>query len=276
MVQKRTKKTTGGSSLSLRSRIVGSHGSNYVSVDIKEGESVLTSPGSLIYLRGDVEKGEIKLGGIGKAFARALAGEDLVLTSYTGGAKGGVIALGSALPGDVITFDIAPRQEVIISRGSLLCCTSNLEITATTRAQGILGIGQEEGFVLPVIKANDTGGQVWLSSYGSFERIDLADNETIIIDNGTFLACPKELNYEIVKLGKTLFSSAFGGEGFGMQFKGPTSMFIQSKNLNDFLAIVGNKTDMTAAKVGVGATVASGLFNWHSEGGRKTRKTRRT
>ena len=49
----------------------------------------MTTPGSLIYMRGAVDKGNVKFDGIGKAFWRSLSGQDALLTSYTGCEKGG-------------------------------------------------------------------------------------------------------------------------------------------------------------------------------------------
>jgi len=256
----------------IKTEVLGAPGSNYLVIDLHPGQSVLTSPGSLIYLRGDVEKGVVEFGGIGKAFARALGGQDLVLTKYKGSTNGGKIALGSALPGDIIAIDLAPHHEIIVSRGSFLCCTDGLEVTATTRAQGILSVGQQEGFVLPVIRASESGGRVWLCAYGTFERLDLEMNEVAVLDNGTFLACPASLNYQIVRLGKTLLSSLAGGEGLGMQFVGPASLYIQSKNINDFYAIISNNTETMSGiqKAGVGAALFAGLMNWGRDGGSAT------
>ncbi len=265
---KATNKVGGDPNL-LKTEITGSPGSNYLVVDLSPGQTIVTAPGSLVYLRGDVEKGVVEIGGIGKAFARALGGQDLVLTKYKGNANGGRIALGTALPGDIIAIDLGPKQEVIVSRGSFLCCTEGLEVTATTRAQGILSVGQQEGFVLPVIRAGERGGRVWLCAYGTFERIDLDVNEVAVLDNGTFLACPTGLNYQIVRLGKTLLSSLAGGEGLGMQFIGPASLYIQSKNINDFYATISNSTEAQAGvvKAGVGAALVAGLMNWGNGGG---------
>ena len=73
-----------------------------------------------------------------------------------------------------------------------------------------------------------------MAAYGSFKKIVLGQGEEIIIDNGYFLAAEKNFEYDVVKLGKTLTSSFFGGEGFGMKFVGPGTVYMQSKNLTNF------------------------------------------
>jgi hypothetical protein len=154
-----------------------------------------------------------------------------------------------------------------------LCCTANLEVAAATRLKGIVGVGQEEGFVLPVVQAGDVGGAVWLCAYGTFKRIDLAADEKIVLDNGTFLACPMALQYQIVQLGKTLFSSLAGGEGFGMEFVGPAALYMQSKNVNEFLGYIGAHSQSVSGGVkqgigrGIGEGLLRGLFRSNQQGG---------
>ena len=204
-------------------------------------QSVLTSPGSLIYLKGDVEKGEIKFDGIGKALWRGFGGEDMLITKYTGKKRGGEIALGCDTPGDIIEIDIKPNTEWYISRGSFLCSTENLKISSQVVARGFFGIGTSEGFIMPLIQSDDKSGKFWLACYGTFEKIELKTNEEIIIDNGCFLAANKNMNYTIESLGKNILGTLFGGEVFGMKFVGPGTIYIQSKNLNNFAADINSR-----------------------------------
>ena len=262
--------TTGGGSFAAK--IDGGPGSNFLTVTLTVGQKVHSSPGSLIYMKGDITKGEVELGGgFAKAFARGLGGENFFITSYTGGAKGGEIAFGSDIPGDIIRLDLTAGEEYVISRGSFLCCTGNLEVSATTRIRGILSVGQEEGFILPVIRAKETAGSVWLSAYGTFKEINLV-NDTIILDNGTFLACPSSLSYTLTSLGKGVSGFVFGGEALGMKFEGTGKLYIQSKNLSAFLALVSQPENSVkgAIKQKVGEGVGNAIVNmFSSEGGKK-------
>jgi uncharacterized protein (AIM24 family) len=65
----------------------------------------------------------------------------------------------------------------------------------------------------------------------------------LLVDNGLFLACVRPAGnsgklYSIVKLGKTLISSLLGGEGLGMKFQGPATVYTQSHNLNDLAGMI--------------------------------------
>jgi len=214
----------------------GLSGSTFLKIYLKFDESVLTSPGSLIYLKGDIEKGEIKFDGIGNALWRGFGGEDMLITKYKGKIKGGEIAVGCDMPGDIVEIDIKPNTEWCISRGSYLCSTDNLKISSQIVSRGFLGIGTSEGFMMPLVQSDNKSGKFWLASYGTFEKIELKPNEVIIIDNGCFLASEKNMNYTIESLGKNILGTLLGGEVFGMKFVGPGTIYIQSKNLDNFVA----------------------------------------
>lgn len=229
----------------LTYEIKGAPGSNYIVFTLSENQSVLSSPGSLIYLKGAVSKGNLKSGSTMKAFARAFGGEDFFINSYTGLKGSGKVAFSTDIPGDIVKINIQPGQEYTISRASFLCGNDNIEISSRINANGFFGIGTDEGFILPTIKAIDKEASVWLSNYGTFEKITLPKGEEIIIDNGVFLAADSTMNYEILKLGTSFISSILGGEGFGMKFTGPGDIYIQSKNLNDLFSLISKYVHVT-------------------------------
>lgn len=269
--------------LDLQSSKKGTSGSSYIVISLKAGETVISSPSSLIYMKGDIEKGEIVIGkNVLSAFSRSFAGEDMFMTSYKGGQWGGDVAFSSDILGDVIKIQLKKDDEYTISRTSFLCGTENISISATVQPLDIRGIGSYEGFVLPKIKAK-SGGSVWLATFGSFERIDLAQNEEIIIDNGVFLAAQSHMNYTLVRLGKTFTSSFLGGEGFGMKFVGPGTIYIQSKNLNNFSQMmsryIGSVDKPRTFDGATGGTIVGAVANaifsdGKLEGGKKVKKTR--
>jgi uncharacterized protein (TIGR00266 family) len=215
---------------------IGSSGSVFLQINLKENQQIMTSPGALLYMKGNIEKGEIKFDSVGSGFWRILGGESLFYTSYKGNKGGGTIAVGTDVPGDIIDIPINSNEEWYISRGSYLCSTLNIVIEGTVKTQGLFGlIGSSEGAVLPIIKTTDgNSGKFWLGAYGSFEKIVLNSGQDIVVDNGYFLAAEKKMDYTIVNMGKTLTSAFFGGEGFGMKFVGPGTLYIQSKNISNF------------------------------------------
>lgn len=260
----------------LVNEIKGAPGSNYITFFLKANQTILSSPGSMIFLQGNIEKGQIKTGGIMKAFARAFGGEDFFITSYKGVDNGGKIAFSTDIPGDIVKIDIKKGEEYTISRSSFLCGTENIEISSRIVLRGLFGLGTDEGFIMPTIKAVDRDASFWLSNYGTFEKIILAENESIIIDNGIFLAAPSSLKYTLVKLGKSFISSILGGEGLGMKFIGPGHIYIQSKNLNDLFDLISKYVRVTINSSNKKTKLAENVLDVFSGdgGGKKTMKKR--
>lgn len=273
----------------MQAEVKGPSGSNFLEVSLKEGETVLADPGSMIYLQGNVGKASVSFQGIGKAFARAFGGQDFVMTTFTGEAGGGKVAFSSDIPSDIIGIPIEPGKNLMISRGSFLCCTSNVTISGTFRWRGLVPVGQDEGFVLPVASCVEGSGpgMIWLSAYGTFQEITLAKDETLLADNGIFLACDNNVKYELANLNKGILSTIFSNEGFGIEFKGPCTVFIQSKNLQDLIHFIqmhgGNGAQTFTQNVktefgkGVANTLIGSIFgnSEGSEGGAKKGKGRR-
>jgi uncharacterized protein (AIM24 family) len=215
--------------------ILGNSGNNYLKIKLDLGDIIITQLSSLICMNSGVEKAEIQFDGILHGFSKILAGEPLYYQTYTG--KGnGFIYIGSNFINSIIVIKIKRGEKYRLSRNSFLASTLNIKISFTFQMKGILGIGQEEGFFLPIAECIGLEhGYIWLCAFGHLEKIIIPQNDYLIIDNGIFLACNDKYQYEISKLGKSLFSSFFGGEGFGMKFIGPAEIFIQTKNINDFL-----------------------------------------
>jgi len=218
------------------SEIAGVSGNQYLKLKLKENDIIITQLGSLICMSSGVDKADIKFDGILHGLSKLLAGEPLYYQVYKGKRGGGFIYLGSDFMNSIIVIKIKQGEVYRISRNSFLASTGNIKISFTFQAKGIFEIGQEEGFFLPTATCEKGEGYLWLCAYGNFEKITIPENKYLIIDNGTFLACNNNKSYEISKLGKTLFTSFLNGEGFGMKFFGPIELYIQTKNINNFLS----------------------------------------
>lgn len=91
------------------------------------------------------------------------------------------------------------------------------------------------------VMATEGEGRVAVSGFGSVRRIDIADSQKLIVDNGHLLAWEKSLDYELSintsrsgLLGK-LVSSQTTGEGIVLKFKGPGAVYVCSRNKGGFL-----------------------------------------
>jgi uncharacterized protein (AIM24 family) len=222
-----------------RAEIMGHHGSQYIKFKLRENEMIITSLSSLIYMDSNIDKGAIQFDGFMSGFKNLFSGEDFFYNGYKGinPEKEGVVAVGTNTIDSVVRLKVKNNFPLKLSRNSFIASTDNIKIDATTNMKGIIGIGQEEGFILPTATCiSGDHGYVWIAAFGIFEKMIIPQGEHIIINNGTFLASHVSTDYEVVKLGKTMIGSFINGEGFGMKFTGPTIIYIQTKNLNDFIA----------------------------------------
>lgn len=201
-----------------------------------------------------LKKADLHFEGFLHGFSKILAGEPLYYQIYKGNIKeNGYIYIGNSFINSIIAIKIKKGDIFRLSRNCFLASTGNIRISFTFQAKGIFEIGQEEGFFLPTATCFiGDYGYIWICAYGNLEKIIIPDKDYLIIDNGIFLACNNKYQYDISKLGKSLFSSFFGGEGFGMKFRGPAEIYIQTKNINNFL------TEETTTENGVNTIINNG------------------
>jgi len=251
------------------SKIVGPEGSQHVKYNLQNGQSIISATGAMIYMKGSIGKAELSFDGIGQGIKKVLAGESLVYQKFTATGNGTVV-LGSNFINTIMILKIKKGDEYRLSRYSFLACTDNIQISMTTQMKGIIGIGQSEGFILPIASCiSGDYGYIWLSAYGNFEQESVDANDSILLDNGMFLACHNTHQYELERIGKTLFGSFLGGEGFGMKFNGPCTVYIQTKNINEFIErfqTSASSNDNGLAK-DVGKGILEGAWNIMKEGG---------
>lgn len=264
------KKKTGGAELEQEkevdtviiannSKIVGNSGSQYLEINLSKGQKIHASSGTMLFLTSGISMPESKFDGIGKIFA----GEDIVHQEYTGLGQGKV-AFGLDYPCDIIKIKIPPGGKYRLSRYSYLASTTNIKTSWTSQWKGILGIGQSEGFILPVAEnISDKVGYIWLCAYGTLKLKQLEKGASIIIDNGLFLACDNKVQYEVVKIGKSYFAAFINQEGFGMKFTGPCDIYVQSKNIDGLISMIASNIPSNN----------NNIANLFAEGGKKKKKS---
>ena len=225
--------------IKTNSKIGGSDGSQYLEIKLEGNDTIFAAAESLIYKDNGVSQAELALDDIFQSMRKMLAGENLFYQKFSAvpGKKEGIVVLGTNFINSIICIKVEKNKPIRFSRGSFLASTPNIKLDMTIQIKGIFGIGQEEGFILPIAECVfGLYGYVWLSAYGSFKEIDMSEqNYEITIDNGMFLACENSKQYEIVFMGKGLLSSFFGGEGFGMKFTSGVPLYIQTKNSNELI-----------------------------------------
>ena len=225
--------------------IAGGPGSAFTELVVRlaAGQAILAEAGALQRMREGVERGRAKLGGVIAAVARAAADESAFLVEYRAGedraasAAARTVVFASALPGGVQALKLRPGESYKLARGAFLAASPGVVVSGTLNWKGLLPFGNDTGFVLPEAKHKGQGeATLFVSSFGAPAKHELGPGESLLVDNGLFLACPSDVGYEVVKLGRTLVSSILGGEGLGMKFAGPCVVYTQSRNMDQFVA----------------------------------------
>ena len=151
-----------------------------------------------------------------------------------------------------ISGSVDPLLSVTLNKGESLFAESNamvamdgtLSLSGRTKGGFFKSLARkflnDETFFQQKITAEGEG-RVAVSGFGSVRRIDIADSQKLIVDNGHLLAWEKSLDYELSintsrsgLLGK-LVSSQTTGEGIVLKFKGPGAVYVCSRNKGGFL-----------------------------------------
>ena len=201
-------------------------------VKLSGGEYVIAEPGAMMLIRGDIRV-KTKSGGLLGGLKRALlGGESFFLNIYEAGTGGGEVWFAPGTPGDIAHVRVTPSDPWIVQKGSYLAHTGNLKITTAWR--GGKGWLAEGSFWWLKIEGQ---GEAWVSSYGAIEEVEVPAGEKLIVDNMHLVAMPASVNYKIVKIGglKTFF---FGGEGIGVEIRGPGRVLVQTRILPPFARLI--------------------------------------
>jgi uncharacterized protein (AIM24 family) len=106
------------------------HGTNLQSLDIylSQGESLFTESGGMAWMTGDIEMNTNTRGGLMKGLARSLAGESLLLTTYTCRGPGALITFTPEAPGSIMTLELQPGESRICQKDAFMVAEESVEL----------------------------------------------------------------------------------------------------------------------------------------------------
>lgn len=140
----------------------------------------------------------------------------------------GLVALAPTLFGDIVSLEITRGATWNVGKDAMLAHTS--EVIKDTKSQG-LGKAFFSGEDLFILRFTGEG-ILWLTSYGAIETKHLGQGEQHIVDNGHLVAW--NCNYNIERAGGGTMGSMKTGEGLVCRFTGPGTVYIQTRNLDEF------------------------------------------
>lgn len=208
---------------------------------IEPGDTILAEGGAMVSMSSNVtmetsagKKGDGMLGGLMKGLKRMVAGESFFQNRFTAQGGEGHVTFAPTPQGDIVTYDLAPELDLYLQSTAFLC--SDDTITTSAKWGGAKTFFGGEGLVM--LKATGAG-PIAFNSFGGIREIDV-DGE-FIVDTGHIVAFESSLNFNVSRFGGGWKAFIFGGEGLVCRFNGRGKLWIQTRNMNGFGKLIGQK-----------------------------------
>lgn len=217
-------------------------------VQMSAGEKITAESGAMVYMRGDIEiKTRTREGGfLKKLKVTALGGESFFVNDFIARTDCAIGLTGPPI-GDIVRLDVKQGAGYIVQSGSYVASTQN--VVLDTQWQGFTkGLFGSEFFMLKA-----TGqGDLFVNAYGGIIQKDLAPGEKMTVDNYHLVALGEQAKYNVIKVGGVK-TALLGGEGLATEITGPGSVCFQTKNLREFVDLLGirQRAETTSNNSGV-------------------------
>jgi uncharacterized protein (TIGR00266 family) len=200
-------------------------------VKLEPNESITAEAGAMTYMEPNIDVNTRKrekslLGTLGLTF---LGRQSFFVNDYKAQNSSGEVAFVSAPVGDIEILEIKPSQGFITQSASYVASTQNVNLDMKWQGftKGLFGQG------LFMIKATGQG-KLFINTFGAIDKHALDADKTLIVDNFHLVAFSDTCDYKVKKFGG-LKSTLLGGEGLVTEIKGPGDVYIQTKNLREFV-----------------------------------------
>jgi uncharacterized protein (TIGR00266 family) len=200
-------------------------------VSLEKGETITGEAGAMTYMDTTIEPHTRKrekslLGSLGMSI---IGRQSFWVNDYAAVAGPGEVGLVSAPVGDIETLEVKPNQGYIIQKSAYIASTQNVDLNIKWEGftKGLFGQG------LFMIKVTGNG-MLFINTFGAVDKHTLKSGQTMIVDNFHLVAFSDTCNYKVTKFGG-LKETLLGGEGLVTQITGPGDVYIQTKNLKEFV-----------------------------------------
>jgi len=200
-------------------------------VKLDPDETITAESGAMTYMDPNIDVQTRKrekslLGSIG---LKLLGRQSFWVNDYKAEREPGEVAFVSAPVGDIETLEVKPNQGYIIQKAAYIASTENVDLDVKWEGftKGLFGQG------LFMLKATGDG-TLFINTFGAIDKHTLKPGQTMIVDNFHLVAFSNTCNYKVTKFGG-LKETLLGGEGLVTQITGPGDVYIQTKNLREFV-----------------------------------------
>ena len=204
-----------------------------LTVHLEQGQQIFAEPSAMASMDPTIKLKAGFKGGFRRTLARGLAGESLIINTFTAEDAAGEVTFAPGPTGDMLHYHL-DGQTLYLQRGAFVAHSQGVDISG--KWQGAKGFLSGEGLIL--LKASGNG-DVFFNSYGAILEVDVTDD--YIVDTGYIVAFEDTLQYKVsvlpgLRIGSKIKSFLFGGEGLVCRFQGQGKVWVQTRYVNPFLS----------------------------------------
>jgi uncharacterized protein (TIGR00266 family) len=200
-------------------------------VSLDPGEKITAESGALTYMEPNIEVHTRKrekslLGSLGLSI---VGRQSFWVNDYTASQGTAEVGLVSAPVGDIEMLEVNSNRGYVIQKSAYIASTQNVDLDLKWEGftKGLFGQG------LFMIKVTGNGN-LFINTFGAIDKHTLRIGQTLTVDNFHLVAFSDTCNYKVTKFGG-LKETLLGGEGLVTQITGPGDVYIQTKNLREFV-----------------------------------------
>ncbi len=200
------------------------------------GESVKCESGAMSWMSPNMQM-NTSGGGLGKAFGRMFAGENIFQNIYTAQGGPGLIAFASSFPGAIRAISITPDRPVVVQKKGFLASEMGVDLSVFFQQKIGSGLFGGEGFIMQKLSGS---GTAFVEFDGSIVEYNLGPGQQIIVDTGCLAMIDASCSIDIVRV-KGVKNALFGGEGlFNTVVTGPGRVMLQTMPLSGFASAIAS------------------------------------
>jgi uncharacterized protein (TIGR00266 family) len=200
-----------------------------VEFTLNKGEKVTAEAAAMVYITGNIiTETKMREGGFLKSLkTAALGGESFFVNEFIAQENNCKLGLTGNTLGDIQVIKV--QEEFIVQSGAFVGSTGDM--TLDTQWQGFTkGIFGTNLFMLKTVG----NGDMFVNAWGGIIQKTLQPGERMLLDNYQLVALSSTAGYKVTKHG-SLKTSIFGGEALVMEIVGPGTVYIQTKNVMEFV-----------------------------------------
>ena len=202
-------------------------------VQLPQNERIIAEAGALTYMskkiKVETRTRRKKSGLFGAIKVSLLGGESLFINEYISEGESEKVGFVSAPLGDITRLEVSPNKGYIIQMSAYMASTER--VTLDTKWQGFTkGLFGQNLFMIKTLGEGD----VFINTFGAIDKHELAAGESLVVDNYHLAALSATCNYTVNMFGG-LKSTLLGGEGLITTITGPGEVYVQTKNVREFV-----------------------------------------